>query len=101
VTWSHGRQYGVTLEQLALWWSERPAKLAGQDLKVKLFSFLQLNNGRCQGKKNKKKKNQSKHMRKIITLFTLISPEAELHFAGGHCSRKPCRHYRVGAKCGV
>jgi hypothetical protein len=56
VTWSHGRQYGVTLEQLALWWSERPAKLAGQDLKVKLFSFLQLNNGRCQGKKNKKKK---------------------------------------------
>ncbi|KAJ6402072.1 hypothetical protein OIU84_014195 [Salix udensis] len=33
VTWTHGRQYGVTLEQLALWWSERPAKLAGQDLK--------------------------------------------------------------------
>ncbi|XP_011027852.1 PREDICTED: allantoinase [Populus euphratica] len=33
VTWSRGRPYGVTLEQLALWWSERPAKLAGQDLK--------------------------------------------------------------------
>jgi hypothetical protein len=50
---------------------------------------------------NKKKKTQSKHMRKIVTLFTLISPEAELHFAGGHCSRKPCRHYGMGAKCGV
>ncbi|CAK7350610.1 unnamed protein product [Dovyalis caffra] len=33
VTWSHGRKYGVTLEQLAMWWSERPAKLAGQGLK--------------------------------------------------------------------
>ncbi|KAJ4846568.1 hypothetical protein Tsubulata_043281 [Turnera subulata] len=33
VTWSFGRKYGVTLEQLASWWSERPAKLAGQDLK--------------------------------------------------------------------
>ncbi|KAK7837869.1 allantoinase [Quercus suber] len=33
VTWSYGRKYGVTLEQLALWWSERPAKLAGQELK--------------------------------------------------------------------
>ncbi|XP_065880138.1 allantoinase [Euphorbia lathyris] len=33
VTWTHGRKYGVTLEQLALWWSERPAKLAGQDSK--------------------------------------------------------------------
>ncbi|GAV77921.1 Amidohydro_1 domain-containing protein [Cephalotus follicularis] len=33
VTWSYGRKYGVTLEQLALWWSERPAKLAGQDSK--------------------------------------------------------------------
>ncbi|KAJ4703465.1 allantoinase [Melia azedarach] len=30
VTWSYGRKYGVTLEQLASWWSERPAKLAGQ-----------------------------------------------------------------------
>ncbi|XP_037492442.1 allantoinase isoform X2 [Jatropha curcas] len=33
VTWSYGRKYGVSLEQLALWWSERPAKLAGQDSK--------------------------------------------------------------------
>lgn len=33
VTWTYGRKYGVTLEHLALWWSERPAKLAGQDLK--------------------------------------------------------------------
>ncbi|GAB2231415.1 hypothetical protein Droror1_Dr00010421 [Drosera rotundifolia] len=33
VTWSLGRKYGVTLEQLASWWSERPAKLAGQNLK--------------------------------------------------------------------
>lgn len=34
VTWSYGQKYGVTLEQMALWWSERPAKLAGQKLKV-------------------------------------------------------------------
>ncbi|XP_062161688.1 allantoinase [Alnus glutinosa] len=33
VTWLYGQKYGVTLEQLALWWSERPAKLAGQKLK--------------------------------------------------------------------
>ncbi|GLT75082.1 hypothetical protein SLA2020_468330 [Shorea laevis] len=33
VTWSYGQKYGVTLEQLAQWWSERPAKLAGQDSK--------------------------------------------------------------------
>ncbi|XP_022724872.1 allantoinase isoform X3 [Durio zibethinus] len=33
VTWSYGRKFGVTLEQLALWWSERPAKLARQYLK--------------------------------------------------------------------
>ncbi|EEF43258.1 allantoinase isoform X2 [Ricinus communis] len=33
VTWTYGRKYGVTLEQLALWWSERPAKLAGQESK--------------------------------------------------------------------
>ncbi|GAB4831200.1 hypothetical protein Ancab_005209 [Ancistrocladus abbreviatus] len=33
VTWSFGRKYAVTFEQLALWWSERPAKLAGLDLK--------------------------------------------------------------------
>lgn len=29
VTWSHGLKYGITLEQLASWWSEKPAKLAG------------------------------------------------------------------------
>ncbi|CAB4276071.1 unnamed protein product [Prunus armeniaca] len=33
VTWSYGQKYGVTLEQLALWWSKRPASLAGQELK--------------------------------------------------------------------
>ncbi|KAL2475376.1 Allantoinase [Abeliophyllum distichum] len=33
VTWSYGRKYGITLNQLASWWSEKPAKLAGQDLK--------------------------------------------------------------------
>ncbi|XP_041026058.1 allantoinase isoform X1 [Juglans microcarpa x Juglans regia] len=33
VTWSYGQKYGVTLEQLALWWSERPAKFAGLELK--------------------------------------------------------------------
>ncbi|XP_034698264.1 allantoinase [Vitis riparia] len=33
VTWSYGRKYGVTLEQLVSWWSERPAKLSGQELK--------------------------------------------------------------------
>ncbi|CAI0589608.1 unnamed protein product [Linum tenue] len=33
VTWSHGRKYGVSLEQVALWWSERPAKLSGQESK--------------------------------------------------------------------
>ncbi|XP_059671015.1 allantoinase isoform X2 [Cornus florida] len=33
VTWSYGRKYGITLEQLTSWWSEKPAKLAGQDLK--------------------------------------------------------------------
>ncbi|CAD6259031.1 unnamed protein product [Miscanthus lutarioriparius] len=30
VTWSYGRKYGITLNQLASWWSEKPAKLAGQ-----------------------------------------------------------------------
>jgi allantoinase len=29
VTWTYGLNYGATLEQLASWWSERPAKLAG------------------------------------------------------------------------
>ncbi|KAK1368657.1 Allantoinase [Heracleum sosnowskyi] len=33
VTWSFGRKHGITLEQLALWWSAKPSKLAGQDLK--------------------------------------------------------------------
>ncbi|CAN6553040.1 unnamed protein product [Malus baccata var. baccata] len=33
VTWSYGKKYGVTLQQLALWWSKRPASLAGQKLK--------------------------------------------------------------------
>ncbi|CAA6673379.1 unnamed protein product [Spirodela intermedia] len=33
VTWSYGKSFGVTLNQLATWWSERPAKLAGQELK--------------------------------------------------------------------
>lgn len=33
VTWTYGRKYGVALEQLALWWSEKPAKLAGLHLK--------------------------------------------------------------------
>lgn len=40
VTWSFGRKYGITLEQLALWWSERPAKFAGQELKVKQISSI-------------------------------------------------------------
>lgn len=33
VTWTYGRKHGLTLEQLASWWSEKPAKLAGLDLK--------------------------------------------------------------------
>ncbi|KAM7500802.1 hypothetical protein LguiA_025216 [Lonicera macranthoides] len=33
VTWTYGHKYGVTLEQLTSWWSEKPAKLAGLDLK--------------------------------------------------------------------
>ncbi|KAJ8428873.1 hypothetical protein Cgig2_010815 [Carnegiea gigantea] len=33
VTWSSGLKYGVTFQQLAAWWSEKPAKLAGLDLK--------------------------------------------------------------------
>ncbi|XP_010538535.1 PREDICTED: allantoinase-like [Tarenaya hassleriana] len=28
VTWSYGRRHGVTFEQLASWWSEKPSKLA-------------------------------------------------------------------------
>ncbi|KAL3519737.1 hypothetical protein ACH5RR_017886 [Cinchona calisaya] len=33
VTWSYGQKYGITLAQLASWWSEKPAKLAGLSLK--------------------------------------------------------------------
>ncbi|CAK9152520.1 unnamed protein product [Ilex paraguariensis] len=33
VTWSYGHKYGLTLEQLVSWWSEKPAKLAGLNLK--------------------------------------------------------------------
>ncbi|KAL0353097.1 UNVERIFIED_CONTAM: Allantoinase [Sesamum angustifolium] len=33
VTWSYGRKHGISLHQLVSWWSEKPAKLAGQDLK--------------------------------------------------------------------
>ncbi|XP_031391013.1 allantoinase isoform X1 [Punica granatum] len=33
VTWTYGRKYGLTLEQMAHWWSKRPAELAGQRLK--------------------------------------------------------------------
>ncbi|KAF9590492.1 hypothetical protein IFM89_035465 [Coptis chinensis] len=38
VTWSYGKKYGITLNQLASWWSERPAKLAGLDLKGAITS---------------------------------------------------------------
>ncbi|CAM0901764.1 unnamed protein product [Alopecurus aequalis] len=30
ITWSHGKKYGITLNQLVSWWSEKPAELAGQ-----------------------------------------------------------------------
>ncbi|KQJ85338.1 hypothetical protein BRADI_5g26410v3 [Brachypodium distachyon] len=30
VTWSYGKKHGITLNQLASWWSEKPAMLAGQ-----------------------------------------------------------------------
>ncbi|KAG8385563.1 hypothetical protein BUALT_Bualt03G0058200 [Buddleja alternifolia] len=33
VTWSYGRKHGISLSQLVSWWSEKPAKLAGQELK--------------------------------------------------------------------
>uniref|UniRef100_A0A1D1YPD9 allantoinase n=2 Tax=Anthurium amnicola TaxID=1678845 RepID=A0A1D1YPD9_9ARAE len=38
VTWSYGRRYGVTLNHLAKWWSGKPAKLAGQELKGAIVS---------------------------------------------------------------
>ncbi|CAA0817922.1 Allantoinase [Striga hermonthica] len=33
VTWSYGLKHGISLNQLVSWWSEKPAKLAGQHLK--------------------------------------------------------------------
>ncbi|KAE8733247.1 Allantoinase [Hibiscus syriacus] len=33
VTWSYGQKFGITLEQLVSWWSEKPAKLARQHSK--------------------------------------------------------------------
>ncbi|XP_073159100.1 allantoinase [Henckelia pumila] len=33
VTWSYGRAHGISLNQLVSWWSEKPAKLSGQELK--------------------------------------------------------------------
>lgn len=39
VTWSYGRKYGVTLEQVASWWSDRPSKLAGLHSKVLNSNF--------------------------------------------------------------
>ncbi|XP_042395933.1 allantoinase-like [Zingiber officinale] len=33
ITWTYGHKYGVTFNQIATWWSERPAKLAGQKYK--------------------------------------------------------------------
>lgn len=38
VTWSYGLKHGITLSQLAKWWSERPSKLAGQNLKGSIVS---------------------------------------------------------------
>jgi allantoinase len=29
VTWSHGKKYGITQNQLVSWWSEKPAELCG------------------------------------------------------------------------
>lgn len=39
VTWSYGRKYGITLEQLASWWSQKPAELAGLGLKVNISHY--------------------------------------------------------------
>ncbi|XP_018676781.2 probable allantoinase isoform X1 [Musa acuminata AAA Group] len=33
ITWTYGQKYGVSFSQIATWWSERPAKLAGQKYK--------------------------------------------------------------------
>lgn len=38
VTWSCGQKYGITLNQLTSWWSEKPARLAGQSLKGAITS---------------------------------------------------------------
>ncbi|KMZ69206.1 Allantoinase [Zostera marina] len=38
ITWSYGKKFGITLNQLAKWWSERPAKLSGQELKGAIVS---------------------------------------------------------------
>lgn len=38
-TWTYGRKYGITFEQLASWWSEKPAKLAGLTTKVSYRSI--------------------------------------------------------------
>ncbi|KAI4371068.1 hypothetical protein MLD38_019342 [Melastoma candidum] len=38
VTWTYGRSRGVTFKQLASWWSEKPAKLAGLPLKGAIAS---------------------------------------------------------------
>lgn len=42
VTWSYGKKYGVTLEQIASWWSDRPSKLAGLHSKVPHYNKPQL-----------------------------------------------------------
>lgn len=38
VTWTYGRKHGIDLVQLVALWSERPAKLAGQELKGAIVS---------------------------------------------------------------
>ncbi|KAI8555179.1 hypothetical protein RHMOL_Rhmol05G0154900 [Rhododendron molle] len=40
VTWTYGLKYEITLEQLASWWSEKPAKLAGLDLKIHVLKKI-------------------------------------------------------------
>ncbi|KAM6550302.1 hypothetical protein CsatB_000110 [Cannabis sativa] len=44
ITWTYGQKYGITLEELASWWSERPAKLAGLELKgaIKVGNFADI-----------------------------------------------------------
>jgi len=37
ITWSYGKKYGVTLEQVTSWWSDRPSKLAGLHSKVRYY----------------------------------------------------------------